>query len=54
MNDRLTAAALTLAHIALIGSLAASTLTTPAKAQGALGGLAGAVLEDTASKKSGC
>lgn len=34
MNDRLTAAALTLAHIALIGGLAASTLATPAQAQG--------------------
>ncbi len=38
MNDRLTAAALTLAHIALIGGLAASTLATPAQAQeGVLG-----------------
>ena len=36
MNDRLTAAALTLAHIALIGGLAASTLATPAQAQGTL------------------
>jgi len=41
MNDRLTAAALTLAHIALIGGLAASTLATPAQAQeGVLGRVA--------------
>ncbi len=34
MNNRLTAAALTLAHFALIGGLAATTLATPAQAQG--------------------
>lgn len=33
MNDRLTAAALTLAHLALIGGLAATGLATPAHAQ---------------------
>lgn len=33
MNDRLTAAALTLAHLALIGGLAATGLATPAQAQ---------------------
>lgn len=33
MNDRLTAAALTLAHLTLTGGLAASGLATPAHAQ---------------------
>lgn len=34
MKDRLTAAALTLANIAMVGGLAATTMATPAQAQG--------------------
>jgi hypothetical protein len=36
MKDRLITAALTLAHVALIGGLAATTMATPAQAQGTL------------------